>query len=129
MRLDKKKVESSSAPPAIGPYSQAISVGCSRMIFVSGQIPLTASGEMSGETAAEQAQTCLRNVEAILRAAGADMRSVVKVTIFLKNMEDFAAVNEVYSKFFEPPYPARACVGGLEIPRGALVKIEAVAAA
>jgi 2-iminobutanoate/2-iminopropanoate deaminase len=128
MSLDKKKVESGDAPPALGPYSQAISVGTSRLVFVSGQIPLDPSGEIVGETAAEQAEICLKNIGAILEAAGAGMVSVVKVTVFLKTMADFGAVNEVYSKFFEPPYPARACIGGLELPKDVLVKIEAVAA-
>jgi 2-iminobutanoate/2-iminopropanoate deaminase len=128
MSLDKKKIESGSAPPAIGPYSQAISVGAARLVFVSGQIPLNASGEIVGGTAAEQAEVCLNNIGAILKEAGAGMDSVVKVTVFLKTMADFGAVNQVYSRFFEPPYPARACIGGLELPKDVLVKIEAVAA-
>ena len=126
--MDKKKVETGSAPPAIGPYSQAISAGASRLVFVSGQIPLDPSGEMVGRTAAEQAEVCLKNIGAILEAAGCGMDSVVKVTLFLKSMDDFVAVNEVYARFFEPPCPARACIGGLELPKGALVEIEAVAA-
>lgn len=126
--MKKEKIETASAPPAIGPYSQAISAGPARFVFVSGQIPLSPSGEMVEGTAAEQAERCLKNIGAILEEAGADMRSVVKVTVFLKSMEDFSAVNEVYGGFFEPPYPARACIGGLQLPRGALVKIEAVAA-
>lgn len=129
MRVDKQRIEAGSAPPAIGPYSQAIkAAGGASLVFVSGQIPMNAAGEIVGSTAAEQARVCLENVGAILEAAGAGMDSVVKVTVFLHKMEDFAAVSEVYSAFFEPPYPARACVGGLELPRGALVKIEAVAA-
>jgi 2-iminobutanoate/2-iminopropanoate deaminase len=128
MSLDKKKVETGGAPPAIGPYSQAISVEASRLVFVSGQIPLDPSGEVVGQTAAEQAERCLKNIGAILEAAGAGMDSVVKVTVFLKTMSDFGAVNDVYSKFFKPPFPARACVGGLELPRDVLVKIEATAA-
>lgn len=126
--MDKKRIETDSAPPAIGPYSQAISVGASRFVFVSGQIPLSPSGKIMGETAAEQAEACLRNIGAILEAAGAGMDSVVKVTVFLKTMADFGAVNDVYAKFFESPYPARACIGGLELPGDVLVKIEAVAA-
>jgi 2-iminobutanoate/2-iminopropanoate deaminase len=128
MAPDKKKIATDSAPPAIGPYSQAISAGASRYVFVSGQIPLNPSGEMVGGTAAEQAEVCLKNIGAILEAAGGGMDSVVKVTVFLKSMDDFGAVNEVYAGFFEPPYPARACIGGLELPKGALVKIEAIAA-
>ena len=127
--MNRKRIETESAPPALGPDSQAVSIDASSLIFVSGQIPLDPSGAVVGETAAEQAEACLKNISAILAAAGAGMNSVVKVTVFLKTMKDFAAVNEVYSKFFEPPYPARACIGGLELPRDVLVKIEAVAAA
>ena len=126
--MDKKKVETVSAPAALGPYSQAISAGASRLVFVSGQIALNPAGEMVGRTAAEQAEVCLKNVGAILEAAGCGMDSVVKVTVFLKSMDDFGAVNEVYAGFFEQPCPARACIGGLELPKGALVEIEAVAA-
>lgn len=126
--MDKKKIETGSAPPAIGPYSQAISTGATRFVFVSGQIPLGPSGDIVGRTAAEQAEVCLRNIGAILEAADGDMNSVVKVTVYLKNMDDFGAVNEVYAKFFEPPHPARARIGGLDLPRGVLVKIEAIAA-
>jgi 2-iminobutanoate/2-iminopropanoate deaminase len=128
IRLDKKKVESDLAPPALGPYSQAIRVGAAGLVFVSGQIPLSPSGEIAGETAAGQAEACLKNIEAVLKAAGAGMDSVVKVTVFLRTMADFGAVNDVYAEFFKPPYPARACIGGLELPRDVLVKIEAVAA-
>jgi 2-iminobutanoate/2-iminopropanoate deaminase len=126
--LDKRKIESASAPPALGPYSQGVSVGASRLVFVSGQIPLNPSGEVVGETAREQAAACLDNISAILEAAGTGMTSVVKVTVFLHDMADFGAVNEVYAKYFEPPYPARVCIGGLDLPKGVLVKIEAVAA-
>lgn len=126
--MGKKRIESDSAPPALGPYSQAISAGPGGLVFVSGQIPLNPAGEIVGRTPAEQAETCLNNVAAILEAAGAGMDSVVKVTVFLKNMADFGAVNEVYARFFEPPYPARACIGGLELPKGVLIEIEAVAA-
>ena len=128
MNLDKKRIETDAAPPALGPYSQAISVRAARLVFVSGQIPLNPAGEVAGETAAEQAETCLKNIAAILEAAGAGMDSVVKVTVFLKTMAHFGAVNEVYAEFFKPPYPARACIGGLELPKDVLVKIEAVAA-
>ena len=126
--MDKRKIETPSAPAALGPYSQAISAGASSLVFVSGQIPLDPSGEIAGDTAAEQAETCLKNISAILEAAGAGMDSIVKVTVFLKTMADFGDVNSVYAGFFEPPYPARSCIGGLELPRDVLVKIEAVAA-
>jgi 2-iminobutanoate/2-iminopropanoate deaminase len=128
IRLHKERIETGSAPSAIGPYSQAIKAGEASLVFVSGQIPMNAAGEIVGGTAAEQARVCLENVGAILEAAGGGMESVVKVIVFLRTMEDFDAVNEVYSAFFEPPYPARSCIGGLELPKGALVKIEAVAA-
>ena len=122
------RIETSAAPAAIGPYSQALKTGASAFVFISGQIPADAAGRIVGGTAAEQAEICLGNVKSIVEAAGGGMSSIVKVTVFLHNMEDFAAVNEVYSGFFEPPYPARACIGGLDLPKGALVKIEAIAA-
>jgi 2-iminobutanoate/2-iminopropanoate deaminase len=127
-RLDKEKIETSLAPEAIGPYSQGVKCSAGSFVFVSGQIAAVASGGIAGETAGEQADQCLVNIAAILEAAGADMDSVVKVTLYLKSMEDFSEVNEVYSRFFEAPYPARACIGGLDLPRGALVEIEAIAA-
>jgi len=119
-------VSTSDAPAAIGPYSQAIRTG--NFLFVSGQIPLDpATGKIvPGGPAAEAAQ-CLKNVRAILQAAGMDMQNVVKVTVFLTDMAHFALVNEVYAKVFSVPFPARACVAVRALPFGALVEIETIA--
>lgn len=123
----KHPVSSPDAPAAIGPYSQAVRSG--NLLFVSGQTSVDpATGSIvPGGPAAEAAQ-CLKNVKAILRAAGADMENVLKVTVFLTDMAHFAAVNEVYAAAFAAPFPARACVAVRALPLGCLVEIEAVAA-
>jgi 2-iminobutanoate/2-iminopropanoate deaminase len=122
-----RAVFSPSAPRPIGPYSQAIRAG--ELLFLSGQIPLSpATGEVVGETAAEQARQVLRNLGAVLEAAGAAPSDVVKTTIFLVDLSEFAAVNEVYAAFFdgaEPP--ARSTVQVSALPKGVRVEIEAVA--
>ncbi len=127
--LRKSKIETRGAPGAIGPYSPAIRADADSFVFVSGQIgvdPVSAEFVSGGVTA--QAEQCLKNMMALLAAAGGSQASVVKVNIYLESIEDFGAVNEVYSRFFEEPYPARACIGGCRLPRGALVEIEAIAA-
>jgi 2-iminobutanoate/2-iminopropanoate deaminase len=120
-------VSSPDAPAAIGPYSQAIRIG--NLLFISGQTSVDPAGGkiVPGGPAAEAAQ-CLKNIRAILQAAGMDMQHVVKVTVFLTDMAHFAPVNEVYAKAFSAPFPARACVAVRELPLGCLVEIEAVAA-
>jgi 2-iminobutanoate/2-iminopropanoate deaminase len=124
----KQKVESPDAPGAIGPYSQAIRCSAGAYLFVSGQIGVDpASGELVSETVEGQARQCLTNLMAIVREAGGSNDSVVKTTIYLEDMADFSKVNEVYSSFFGEPYPARACVGGMDLPKGALVEIDAIA--
>lgn len=115
------------APAAIGPYSQAVRTG--EFVFASGQIPLTPAGDPVDGDAAQQAQQCLDNAEAILRAAGLTFADVVKTTIFLTDMADFAAVNEVYGSRLSEPYPARSCVAVAGLPKGAAVEIEVVARA
>ncbi len=123
----KTIVSSPDAPAAIGPYSQAVRSG--NLLFISGQTSVDPStGKVvPGGPAAEAAQ-CLKNVKAILQAAGADMENVLKVTVFLTDMAHFAAVNEVYSAAFSAPFPARACVAVRALPLGCLVEIEAIAA-
>jgi 2-iminobutanoate/2-iminopropanoate deaminase len=123
----KTVITSADAPAAVGPYSQAVKSG--NLLFVSGQTSADpASGKpVPGGPAAEAAQ-CLKNLEAILKAAGLDMNAVLKVTVFLTDMAHFAAVNEVYAKAFTPPFPARACVAVKALPLGCLVEMEAVAA-
>jgi 2-iminobutanoate/2-iminopropanoate deaminase len=118
-------INTHKAPEAIGPYSQAVRVG--EFVFTSGQIPLTPRGVQNATTVAEQAKQCLDNVEAILNEAGLTLAHVVKTTIFLTDMDDFAAVNEVYGQCFEEPYPARSTVAVAALPKGAKVEIEAIA--
>ncbi|HCE78318.1 MAG TPA: reactive intermediate/imine deaminase [Lachnospiraceae bacterium] len=121
-----KSIHTDNAPAAIGPYSQAITDG--HTVYVSGQIPINpATGEFAGTTIEEQAKQSLTNISNILKAAGTDMSHVVKTTVLLKNIQDFAAMNEVYATFFTAPYPARSAFQAADIPKGALVEIEAIA--
>jgi len=118
-------VQTNAAPAAIGPYSQAIRSG--ELIFTAGQIGLEpGSGELV-EGVAEQAERALRNLTAILDAAGTSIERVIKTTIFLADMDDFATVNEIYARHITSPYPARSTVAVAGLPKGALVEIEAVA--
>jgi 2-iminobutanoate/2-iminopropanoate deaminase len=120
-----KEICTEKAPGAIGPYSQAVVSG--QMVFTSGQIPVNpATGEISSDVR-EQARQVFANVSEVLKAAGSSMKEVVKTTVFIKNMEDFAAVNEEYAKFFEQPYPARSCVEAARLPKDVLIEMEAVA--
>lgn len=121
----KEVISTNQAPPAIGPYSQAVRAG--EWVFVSGQLGISPQGEMVSESAAEQAKQALENLRAILREAGLDMENVVQVTIFLTDIQQFSAVNEVYARYFEPPYPARCCVEVSALPRGGQVEIAAIA--
>ena len=119
-------VQTPKAPQAIGPYSQGLRVGA--WLFISGQIPLDPeSGIISGEDAAQQTKQVMENIGNILAASGAGFNNLVKTTIYLVDMADFAAVNKVYGNYFQPPYPARATIGVAALPKGALVEIEAVA--
>ena len=120
------KIQTQNAPAAIGPYSQAIQAGGT--IYVSGQLPINpATGEFAGENIRAQARQSLENIKAILAAAGMGMPNVVKTTVLLQDMADFAAMNEVYAEYFTEPYPARAAFQVAKLPKGALVEIEAVA--
>jgi len=119
-------IHTDKAPAAIGPYSQAIAAG--NTIYVSGQLPIDpASGAFAGADIASQTRQSLTNLKNILLAAGADMGSVVKTTVYLANIADFAAMNEVYAQFFTAPYPARAAFEVACLPKNALVEIECVA--
>ena len=113
-----------SAPP-VGPYSAA--VGAGDYVFVSGQIALDADGKIAGYTPKEQARKALQNLSATLAAAGLTTANVVKTTIFLSDMDEFAAVNEVYGEFFSEPYPARSTVQVARLPKDLHVEIEAIA--
>lgn len=118
-------VASPKAPEAIGAYSQAIAVG--DFVFVSGTLPLDpATGKMPDDIK-DQAKQALDNITVILDEAGTSMKKVAKATIFLADIGDFAAVNEIYSTYFTAPYPARCCVAVKDIPRGAKVEIEVIA--
>lgn len=121
------KISTPNAPAAIGPYSQAIAHR--DFLFVSGQIPLNpVSGEIEGSTAAEQIAVCISNIQAIAEAAGTTLQKTVKTTLLLTDLGDFAAVNEVYSKFFTAPFPARACYQVVALPKGAKVEVESIIA-
>jgi len=114
------------APAAIGPYSQAIEVG--NLVYTSGQLPIDpATGAFPEGGIKEQTRQSLLNVKAILEEAGLTMGNVVKTTVFLADMNDFADMNAVYAEFFSEPYPARSAVAVKTLPKGALVEIEAVA--
>ena len=122
----KKVISTQQAPAAIGPYSQAIQVG--NLVYTSGQIPIDPStGSLVEGGVKEQARQSLLNVKAILEEAGLTMSNVVKTTVFMADMNDFAEMNAVYAEFFSEPYPARSAVAVKTLPKGALVEIEVVA--
>ncbi len=119
-------VQTPAAPAAIGPYSQAIRIG--NLVFTSGQIPLDpVSGQLITGTIEEQTRQVLQNVKAVLEAAGSGLQSVVKTTVFIKSMDDFARVNAVYAEFFPADPPARSCVEVARLPKDVGVEIEVVA--
>ena len=121
-----KAISTTKAPAAIGPYSQAIKVG--NLVYTSGQIPIDpATGVFVEGGIKEQTRQSLTNVQAILKEAGLTMANVVKTTVFMADMNDFADMNAVYAEFFEEPYPARSAVAVKTLPKGALVEIEVVA--
>lgn len=120
-----KKVATSKAPAAIGPYSQGIITG--NLLFASGQIPINpATGEIEGTDITAQAEQAIQNVGAILAEAGTDYTRVVKTTCFLANMEDFAAFNEIYARYFTER-PARSCVAVKQLPKNVLCEVEVIA--
>lgn len=121
----KEIVETKAAPGAIGPYSQAIKLN--GMVYTSGQLPVDPETGAMPEGADKQAEQSLKNLQAVVEAAGSSMDKVIKTTVFIKNMDDFARINEVYAKFFEAPYPARSCVEVARLPKDALVEIECIA--
>jgi len=122
----KKVISTPKAPAAIGPYSQAIQVG--NLIYTSGQIPIDpATGQLVEGGIKEQTRQSLSNIQAILQEAGLTMASVVKTTVFLADMADFAEMNSIYAEFFTEPYPARSAVAVKTLPKNALVEIEVVA--
>lgn len=121
-----KEISTLNAPSAIGPYSQAIDTG--PLVFVSGQIPVDPkTGKFASTKIEGQTRQSLENIKAILKEAGLDMSNVVKTTVYLKDMKDFVAMNEVYAQYFVKPYPARAAFEVVNLPKDALVEIECVA--
>ena len=120
-----KKIHTDNAPAAIGPYSQAIV--CGNMLFTSGQVPINpATGEVEAEGIEAQATQVMKNLAAVLEAAGTTFEKAVKTTCFLKNMEDFAAFNAVYAQYFTEK-PARSCVAVKQLPKDVLVEVEVIA--
>ena len=122
--MSRDAVMTDEAPAAIGPYSQAIRAGT--LLFVSGQTPLDPAGELIPGPIVDQARQALDNLAAVVRAGGSDLGRVIKLTVYLTDLSDFAAVNAVMSEYFQPPYPARAVVGVAALPRGAMIEIDAV---
>ena len=121
-----KQIHTDNAPKALGPYSQAIEAG--GMVFASGQVPIDPATDQFVEGGIkEQTRQSLPNARNILREAGTDLTHVVKTTVFLSDMDNFAAMNEVYAEFFQQPYPARSAVAVKTLPKGALVEIECIA--
>ena len=121
----KKVIATTKAPGAIGPYSQAIDTGS--FVYASGQIPLNPETGEIPEGIQDQTRQALSNVCAILEAAGLTIENVVKTTVFLRDMDHFAAMNEIYGQVFKEPYPARSAVAVRELPKGVLVEIEVIA--
>ncbi len=124
----RKIIQTDQAPAPVGPYNQGV-VASGAMLFVAGQIPLdAATGQIVGTTVAEQTEKSLQNLTAIIQAAGSNLSQVVKTSVFLKDMNDFAAMNEVYAQYFESESaPARACVEVARLPKDVLVEIECIA--
>ncbi len=124
--MEKQIIASPEAPAAIGPYSQAVLLG--NLLFTSGAIPLDpATGEVVGATAAEQAEQALKNLGAVLKEAKVSFDDVVKTTVFIADMADFAEINKVYSTYFTKDFPARSCVAVKTLPKNVLVEVEAIA--
>ena len=121
----KKAIATDKAPAAIGPYSQAIEVG--NLIFTSGVIPVVPETGEIPQGAQAQADQALRNLSALLEASGTDMERVIKTTMFIKNMDDFGKINEIYAGYFTGVFPARSCVEVARLPKDVLIEVEAIA--
>ena len=121
-------ISSSKAPAAIGPYSQAICVTPGKLLFISGQIPVNReTGEFAGSDIASQTKQAILNLQHIVREAGGELSNIKKTTVFLKDMNDFAEMNKVYSEFFAGEFPARSTIEVARLPKDAKVEIEAIA--
>ena len=121
----KKAISTDKAPAAIGPYSQAVEVG--EMIYTSGVIPVNPESGEIPQGVQEQARQVFKNMTALLNAAGSSMESVVKTTVFIKDMNDFGAINEIYAEYFPGIFPARSCVEVARLPKDVLLEVEAIA--
>ncbi len=124
--MSRTVISSPDAPPAIGPYSQGILTG--GLVFTSGQIPVDPKSGGIPQGVEAQARQALENLKNVLEAAGSGLEKVVKTTVFIKSMDDFAKINAVYETFFGKPYPARTCVEVARLPKDVLVEVEAIAA-
>jgi 2-iminobutanoate/2-iminopropanoate deaminase len=128
MEMTRESIRTDGAPAPVGPYSQAVKAA--GFVFSSGQIPLDpATGQLVAGDVRAEAEMVFRNLAAVLEAAGSSLDRAVKVLVFLTDMADFGAVNEVYARWFKEPYPARSCVAVAGLPKGARVEIELVALA
>ncbi|EGD48038.1 endoribonuclease L-PSP [Ruminiclostridium papyrosolvens DSM 2782] len=124
--MDLQIISTDKAPAAIGPYSQAVK--CGNVIYTSGAIPIDPnSGNVVAGGAAQQAEQAIKNLAEVLKGAGAGLGNVVKTTVFIKDMNDFTAINDVYKSFFTDNYPARSCVEVARLPKDVLVEIECIA--
>ena len=119
-----KETKTNNAPAAIGPYSQAITVG--NLLFTSGQIPINPETGEIPEGVEAQAKQALTNVTNLIEAAGGSIDNVVKTTVFIKNMDDFGKINEIYAQFFTEPYPSRSCVEVARLPKDVLLEVESI---
>ena len=119
-----KQISTDKAPAAIGPYSQAIKSG--NMLFCSGQIPVDPETGIIPEGVKAQAEQALTNVKNLIAAAGSSIENVIKTTVFIKDMNDFAVINEIYAKYFTEPFPARSCVEVARLPKDVLLEVEAI---
>ncbi|MEI7884002.1 MAG: RidA family protein [Clostridia bacterium] len=122
--MEKIVVSTMKAPAAIGPYSQGMIIN--DLVFTSGQIPYTPDGIIENDVKAQTIQSLL-NLKAVLEAAGSSLAKVIKTTVFIKDMNDFPKINEVYASFFEEPFPARSCIEAARLPKDVQVEIEAIA--
>jgi len=125
--MSKNKIHSDNAPQAIGTYSQAVSIVGGRTVYLSGQIPLIPSTmEMISNKIDDQIKQVFENLKSVCKASGGDLNDIVKLNVFLTDLSNFSKVNEIMSSYFDEPYPARAAVGIMELPRAALIEMDAV---
>lgn len=122
--MAKKVIATERAPKAIGPYAQGWTVD--KMVFTSGQLGIDSETGRLAEGIEAQTHAAIKNVQAILKESGSDLKDIVKTTVFVQNLDDFAVVNEVYGNYFQEPYPARSCVQVAKLPMGGLVEIECI---